>query len=737
MMLIRRIELMSGKLVVQLPLLILAQCSKRICAKKTKEIEKEVFKMVKKFLCTVLVVLALFAFTMYTPLLSQEEGEDIEDFSLEELLNVEITTAGKQAEKISEIPASVVLVTREDIDKFGYQSLTEILENIPGLYQTNDYFTENFGVRGFWSVRANRNMVILVNDIPQFENITSGHWMREITIPVEAIDRIEVVRGPMSVIYGTGAFFGVINIKTDQVDEKKPINIISVSYGSENTAKLALRASGKSGDFVYAFTGSYLDTDGIDAPFEDMGVAGNRTTEKLLDRSNKYINFSGAFKGFSFDVSYAEDQADIMFLAPSTNGAPSVYRSTRLTFGYEKNFTEKLKVSGRLNYTFGDYDYVYDFGIFGVENDGTKSYKVELNLFWDPSSRLNLQMGVDYYKILEQSVTYSLPGWGLSDIDAHLADGESIISQAFFTQLSYRLSDRLKIVAGIRLDQMPKYTIEQFSSGGYVGNILSGTYDKTDIEIIPRLALIYSLNDKNYFKLLYGKAIKRPAFGEIMDMLSNPTMPSLQPEDIQTIELNYIGSLSSKFSLSLSLFRNTLDQLIYRTLFIQQGTLVMYQANTGKMSTNGVELTLTTIPFKDFFLELSGTYQDTEDERDGMEDIEVGYSPKFLGYIKGSYFFNNDISIALTANYVDKMYAYYDATIPGRLGNGDPVDSYFLLGANLRIRNLFGTGLYLNMRASNLLDEKVHYPTTSNNTWAAKGTMGMGMSFLFTLGMIF
>jgi len=67
----------------------------------------------------------LFSPMLTTTLLAQEEqkGEDIEDFSLEDLLNVEITTAGKKAQKISDIPASVVLITREEIERYGYQSL--------------------------------------------------------------------------------------------------------------------------------------------------------------------------------------------------------------------------------------------------------------------------------------------------------------------------------------------------------------------------------------------------------------------------------------------------------------------------------------------------------------------------------------------------------------------------------------------------------------------------------------
>lgn len=91
--------------------------------------------------------------------------------------------------------------------------------------------------------------------------------------------------------------------------------------------------------------------------------------------------------------------------------------------------------------------------------------------------------------------------------------------------------------------------------------------------------------------------------------------------------------------------------------------------------------------------------------------------------------------MAVTGNYVDEMETYYDDTlpVPGRLG--ERIDSYLLLGANLRIRNLLGTGLFLNFRCSNLLDQDVRYPATANNfLFASRGTVGRGRSFLLTLG---
>jgi hypothetical protein len=70
----------------------------------------------------------------------------------------------------------------------------EILENIPGLYYTNDYEIENFGVPGFWGNESNRNFKILVNDIPQTEYLNESNYLAQNNIAVEAMDRIEVVR---------------------------------------------------------------------------------------------------------------------------------------------------------------------------------------------------------------------------------------------------------------------------------------------------------------------------------------------------------------------------------------------------------------------------------------------------------------------------------------------------------------------------------------------------------------
>jgi outer membrane receptor protein involved in Fe transport len=662
---------------------------------------------------------------------------------IHQLLSLVITTAGKKKEKISDIPASVVIVTREEIETYGYQTVVEILENIPGLYIINDYGTLNIGIRGFWDLTANRNVIILVNNIPYKEELTSSYFLENIMVPVEAIERIEVVRGPMSVIYGNGGFFGVINIITSQPHDEVPHNMASASLGTENTRKLFARASGESGNFQYAFNGSYSQTDGLDIPLEKIGGPNflGLTTGGKLEGSEKFFNFSGTFKGFSFDASYTENRKELIFLFPPvSDGTLGIYKDIRLSVGYKKKLSDSFSLESKLYYFVNrlslDYDMLFD-DFYAVQENGSSGFKATLNLFITPSPSLDITLGADYLQVVDIVNDYTMPAFGLNLTHNQLAEGETMITRSIFTQLDYNLSSRLKMVAGIMLEQTPKYTLEERIGDIAVGNASTtqASFSHTRVEFIPRLALIYYLNDRNILKFLYGKAINRPSFFQNEDLLRNLGIPALKPETIRTLELNYISQLSSKLTLNLSVFRNMLDNLIYRTVFVEDDTVFYYYANVGEMSTHGVEMTIMSSPSRSIYVELSGTYQETKDKRPAFEDIEVGYSPKFLGYLKVSFFFNQNISLALTGNYVDHMESYWDPTlpVPGRLG--EKVDGYFILGANLRIRNLLGTGLFLNLRVSNLLDEEIHYPATAvNSQYASNGTIGRGRSLLLTMG---
>lgn len=697
-----------------------------------------------RILMLVIILIMLLSSLNYS---QEEEKQKIKKYfkmSLQELLTLEITTAGKKSEKIADIPASVILLTREDIETAGYQSLQEILENIPGLYVVDDYLADRVGVRGFASFYPNRNMVFLVNGIPQRDDYLSNYLLAFFPVPVEAIDHIEVVRGPMSVVYGAGAFFGVVNIITDQPEKTDPSYMVTASLGSENTKKIFARASGESGDFRYVLNASHFRTDGLNVPMEKIGDPPYyvSTTKNQLEIKESFLNFSGIFKDISLNLQYSErPKGIILLLPPYGEGSKALWKSMRINLGYKKKFSKAIKLETKLAYFSNTFDINYEWffdNFYGEQHTSSSSLNAELSLFIDPSPKLGITIGMYYINVFDVSLFLDIPYVGFNrDLD-HLAKGESMITNSLFAQMKYKLSDKLQLVAGMLVEQTPAYTLEKQIADNISGSttINRATYSLTKPVLIPRLALIYSPNKSNVFKFLYGKAFDRPSFFLNRDLLYNPGLSPLEPETIQTLEVNYIGSLSSKLTLVLSVFRNMLANLIYEiVLYNPDGTLEYRSRNVGKIDTNGIELALQYEPVDKLRMEIWGTYLDTKDKRPGFENIEVDNSPKFLGYFKASYFFNKNISLALTGTYVDDMEAYFDEVLnpPSRLG--DRVNGYFRLGANLRLRNLFGTGMFVNFRCSNLLNQEVHYPADyANDRIARKGTMGWGRSFLLTLG---
>ncbi len=186
------------------------------------------------------------------------------------------------------------------------------------------------------------------------------------------------------------------------------------------------------------------------------------------------------------------------------------------------------------------------------------------------------------------------------------------------------------------------------------------------------------------------------------------------------------------------MFHNELDNLTTRTTEPPAGTTeyVSYFSNAGKMVTNGTEIILQMRPFQDFEAQLGGSWQKTEDKREGFEDRTVEYSPEFLGYIKASYSYRKAI-FSLTGNYVDEMETHWEISEdnPDGARVADKVGDYVTLDANVRVNDLFKKNYYFNFKISNLFDTEFIYPVANNNSfWADKGFPGQGRFFLATIG---
>lgn len=167
-------------------------------------------------LCTAtklfLPVLALL--TLATTASAQES--DLTKLSLEDLLKVEVAGASKYLQKSAEAPASVSIITSDEIARFGYRTFSELLNGVRGFWVNYDRNYSYAGTRGFGRPGDyNTRILFLIDGHRLNDNIYDGAYIgTDFPLDLDLIDRVEIIRGPGSSVYGTNAFFAVVNVIT-------------------------------------------------------------------------------------------------------------------------------------------------------------------------------------------------------------------------------------------------------------------------------------------------------------------------------------------------------------------------------------------------------------------------------------------------------------------------------------------------------------------------------------------
>lgn len=196
---------------------------------------------------------------------AQTEADALFNLSLEELGNIQVTIATGTPKSLASAPAVTSVITAADLKAMGAQSLEEALETIPGLHisRGNFAYSPRYFIRGIAST-FNPHTLQLVNGIPQTSLFAGGRSERVANrhnLPVSMIERIEIIRGPGSALYGADAFAGVINVITKGPEDVDGGHFIA-STGSFHTGEAALQQTGTVGTARALFSLDYFETDG-------------------------------------------------------------------------------------------------------------------------------------------------------------------------------------------------------------------------------------------------------------------------------------------------------------------------------------------------------------------------------------------------------------------------------------------------------------------------------------------
>ena len=515
---------------------------------------------------------------------AQDDGQGLSlDLGALLAMDVTVVSATKTAQSLEEAPSIMTVITRHDIERWGYDTLSDALKYIVGFYVVDDHVTPNLAVRGIsGGLRSESGIVkLMLNGHPITYRPTSGNWLGAELIPLSTIQQIEIIRGPASALYGADAFLGIINVITRQGQDGVDLALSGNLTGENTGFGLDVSAGSALGEFDI-FVGLRLhrqDRSGLALPasspaptvpsysqsFDDAGNLLNQDLASglLMDSASAFIDVhyplgDGGHLNLSSYYSFQERGAEFAQWAQLTDGQDSAGRDrgtllsrahgvTMLSSQLPAGEDTTLMVDGTLFYG-GD----TDRGRIEVDNPNYHIEQrskflgadIQLGTVWQPSPSFTLVGGAGFSydeetlpstkMVLENDSNVFSAGDSLNVTSSETVSlwNPGALAQATWEAIDFLLT----LTAGFRYDYHNIY-----------GNQYSG-----------RFGIVSWPMEQLYLKLLYGSAFKAPSptllYGipaTVGDIIGNP---ELAPQFVHTVEgqVIYIPFDGMKWSTNVS-----------------------------------------------------------------------------------------------------------------------------------------------------------------------------------------
>lgn len=639
--------------------------------------------------------------------------EALGQMSLEQLMDVEIAVEGasKYSQGRDETPASVSVVTAQDIKDYGYRTLADVLQSIRGLNVTYDRVYRHVSVRGYGQPDDYNPRILLLIDgyrsnDPVYDQAFLGP---DFLLDPELIERVEFIPGAGSAMYGSNAFLGVVNVVTKNGQGVNAVEAAGEirSYGTDKERLTWGKRFDNGLDVLVS--GSHYDSDGQDLHFREFDrPETNHGVAKNLDGDRAERLFGKlSWDGFYLEAGFADRKKFLPTaqFGSTFNEGPNFYHDVQAFFNvrYQKDLTEHLNLSAQAFHGRYDYDGTYPFGDappFVLNRDETKTRWAggELRLVSTHFDHHHLMLGGEYQNNWRQDQANF-------DIDprfVYIDSRQDSERHGVYFQDDISLFDPLHLSLGARWDH--------YSTTG-------DTYN-------PRLAAIYKYGQGSSVKLLYGTAFRAPNQYE-MFYASDPAISKgntgLMPETTRSWELAWEHRFDRRLRLTASGFRYEIDDLIQQVVD-PADNLLQFQ-NIGRVESWGAELEGEYRWDSGVRLRASYAWLHT---RDGETGERVLNSPGHL------------VKFNLSAPlWQERLRAGVETQFTGEapLLNGDAADSYPLVNLTLRSDKLFERhlpGFEVSGSVYNLLDEKYAVPAGDSVSLLQIPQDGRNFRVLFT-----
>ena len=612
----------------------------------------------------------------------EKDLDQLLGLNLEELMSLEVITASKQSQRISEVAATVRVITAAQIKERGYMTLEEALSDLPGIQFRNIVgFNSYIFLRGIFT--QNQATLLLVDGV-QINELNSGGFYAGGQFNLSNVKRIEVVYGPASALYGTNAISGIINIIThDPADNQG--GSINVSAGNFNTRTYDAGYGyyDKKSNFGFSVAGMYKETTKADLG----GIKGdNNWTDNMENFEDDWsldgkLQYKDLHAGVVFQDKQASRTTNYKTIGSDYLDSGSLWH-IRFFNGYLKYLTRisrRLSNQALLYYrnatvmdntiayirsdtseTGGQTGYYRPNDLFGIENQ----------LYITPIEKMSMIAGLvlERERLAESfSITYS----GSPDVKAPVPPKPDMMTNTLFSgylQLQYRILKNTELTIGFRHD-----------NSSYYGAVNT-----------PRIGLVVNYN-KITAKLLYTEAFRAP---KPWDYTYEDGNPDLKPEIMKSMELALGYTFTNNFIAQLSVYKNHMKRIFTRE--------ERRQTNGPRMNTDGFEVTLEYVRgwVKSY---VNYTYNFSVYE-DGGEVPEIGKNNANGGILLG---FTKTMKLDIRGNYIGRRRNVKTVAATG----SDFIDDAFVLHATLSFLNV--RGFDFQIIGKNLLNTKYYH--TSNN----------------------
>jgi outer membrane receptor for ferrienterochelin and colicin len=596
---------------------------------------------------------------------------DIVSLDLEALLNVKVTTASKFSESLSDAPGVMHVITRDELQRYNALTLSEILNRVPGLALTTASFTDRSMVasRGDQTTINSGHILYLINGRPTREVLEGGIASDLLeSFPVNILERVEVILGPGSVLYGSNAYSAVVNLITRKADGNKIA--VTTQGGVGNSIAPFGQATFQRGAFsVVAAEQSHQDQDWT----TPVNSAIFGTQSSTIPNRGKGAYLGVNFKGLSFMSSYTDWTSSYI----EGEVGQATWRRGFGDLGYSAKPTGNWDTSFNVTFTRTTLDarkYIPDMS--------RDSYDIvfEWTNVVNLGSKDQLTLGALYDRIRGAENFY------FAGTTTVISEGTRP-GEAFYGQLDHKLLDNLKVIGGFQANK--------------IGNL--------NFNVVPRAGVIWKPSAHYAVKALYSQAFRAPSINETkMDYIpplaiGGPSLignPNLSPEKVATSDLELLYG-NKRVEAEINYFYSKQTNDIVESNVTTAGEYV----NLGQAAFHGGELEVKYYLRKDFLLIGAGSYQGNHD---GSGNQNITPVPNLGAKAGLSYQSGNGITASLFDVHEGPLNGYSQAINPKPTAY-DLLNSHFAYDLS-RFLHPESAGISLTAQGNDLLDKAVWLP---------------------------